>query len=318
MSFTGKLLYHAWHRPAGYIRDLASAGGPVGRRLTERGRQEMEDAARHLPPPPAGVALPVELHVLTGKRFWFQTAFCLWTFAAHSGRRLEPVIHDDGTLDPDQRTTLGQLFPGARFIEKATALARLDQLLPSSQFPTLRERWTNYPNIRKLIDPHLGETGWKLAVDSDLLFFRRPDFILRWLDDSGRPLVAEDCTTSYGYGREMLEKLAGARLADRVNVGLCGLNSSELDWQRIEFWCRQLIERSGSHYFLEQAIVAMLVAGRECAVSPSADYVTGPRPPESLECRAVMHHYVATSKRWYFRHNWRQAMQSAESALAAC
>ena len=67
------------------------------------------------------------------------------------------------------------------------------------------------------------------------------------------------------------------------------------------------VERQAS-YYLEQALVAMLAARSNCAVAPAADYVTWPRPPEATECRAVMHHYVAGSKRWYFQHNWRRTI----------
>jgi hypothetical protein len=41
-------------------------------------------------------------------------------------------------------------------------------------------------------------------------------------------------------------------------------------------------------------------------VAPAADYVTLPPPAEARRCSAVMHHYVAGSKRWYFQHNWRR------------
>jgi len=51
----------------------------------------------------------------------------------------------------------------------------------------------------------------------------------------------------------------------------------------------------------------MLVAGRDCAIAPAREYLTLPLPPEAIDCRAVMHHYVAHSKRWYFQRNWRQA-----------
>jgi hypothetical protein len=106
----------------------------------------------------------------------------------------------------------------------------------------------------------------------------------------------------------MLQELAGAPAPSKLNVGLCGLRGSDLDWERLEFWTRRLIERQGTHYFLEQALVAMQVAGKECAVASATDYVTGPRPPEADECRAVMHHYVAGSKPWYFRYNWRKCL----------
>jgi hypothetical protein len=50
-----------------------------------------------------------------------------------------------------------------------------------------------------------------------------------------------------------------------------------------------------------------MLASRQpaCAVAPAADYVTKPGRAESIAPRAVMHHYVAESKRWYFRHGWR-------------
>ncbi|HTH49783.1 MAG TPA: glycosyl transferase [Candidatus Limnocylindria bacterium] len=309
MSLAGKILYHGWHRPVGALRDVIAAGGPIEMRRTERGRREMACAARELPALPAAAGAQLELHLLTGLRFWDQTAFCLWTFARHAGRPLAPVIYDDGTLTADLREPLQRLFPAARFVARAEIEQRLEKFLPAANFPALRERWLNYPNLRKLTDPHLGATGWKLVLDSDLLFFRRPEFLLAWLGAPDRPLHAVDCETSYGYSRPLMTSLAGQPVAELVNVGLTGLDGGSLDWERLEYWTRILIERERTSYYLEQALVAMLVAGRDCAVAPPRDYVTMPRLPEAVACRAVMHHYVAGSKRWYFQQNWRHALQ---------
>jgi hypothetical protein len=119
-------------------------------------------------------------------------------------------------------------------------------------------------------------------------------------------LHAVDCTESYGYSRSLMERLAGAPIPPLVNVGLCGLRGETLDWTELEAWCAELITRERTNYYLEQALVAMLVAGQSCAVVPAADYITMPGKAEVLEPSAVMHHYVAESKRWYFRHAWRQ------------
>ncbi len=307
----GKLLFHVVHRPLGALCTSLREGGPFEQRRTAEGRAAMEEAAHRLPMPMAEPKSgpPLTLHVLSGNRFWYQTAFCLWTLAHQSKRRLTPIIYDDGTLAPAQRDAIARIFPAARFISPADALRQLDLHLPVSRFPALRDRWLHYPNIRKLIDPHLGATGWKLVIDSDLLFFSFPEFLVDWHDLPTVPMHAVDCESSYGYSRPLLDSLAGIPLADFVNVGLCGLNSSEFDWPRLEHWSRTLTEREGTHYFLEQALFAMLVAGRPCAIAPAADYVTCPRFPEATDCRAVMHHYVAGSKRWYFRRNWSHALQ---------
>jgi hypothetical protein len=308
MSLAGKILYHAWHRPTGYARSVLAAGGPLEVWRNDRGHAAMIAAARELPPLPATSGAPLELHLLTGRRFWDQTAFCLWTFARHAGRPIAPVIYDDGSLNAETRAPLARLFPAARFVTRDETIARLDAHLPAAKFPALRERWLNYPNIRKLLDPHVGQRGWKLVIDSDLLFFRRPDFLLAWLDAPKRALHAVDCETSYGYTRPLLNSLAAAPLAERVNVGLTGLDGAELDWEKLERWTATLHAREGTSYYLEQALIAMLVAGRDCAVAPAADYVTLPPPAEAEACRAVMHHYVAGAKRWYFRHCWRVAL----------
>lgn len=308
MSVAGKIVYHTWHRPIGYVRNVIAAGGPLEVWRNERGHAAMIAAARTLPTLPPLAGTPLELHLLTGRRFWDQTAFCLWTFARYAQRPLAPVIYDDGSLTDDTRAPLARLFPAARFVTRAETLARLDAHLPAAKFPALRERWLAYPNIRKLTDPHVGRNGWKLVLDSDLLFFRRPDFLLSWLDAPDRPLHAVDCETSYGYSRELMNELAPAPVADLVNVGLTGLNGAELDWEKLEHWTATLHARAGTSYYLEQALIAMLVAGRPCAIAPAADYVTCPRPPEADRCAAVMHHYVADSKRWYFRQNWRRVL----------
>ncbi len=252
---------------------------------------------------------PIEVHVLTGRKFWYQTAFCLWSLAKASGREVVPHIYDDGSMRPEHAAYFREIFPSARVVEQEQIIGRLDRFLPESKFPRLRERWLYYPNIRKLTDPHMGAPGWKLVIDSDLLFFRSPHSLCQWADGPDRPLHAVDSETAYGYPLDVMSRLAGRQVIERLNVGLCGLQSEAIDWERLEYWCEELISVYGTHYYLEQALVAMLVAGRDCAVLPPSDYITLPVPPESSDCRAVMHHYVAGSKPWYFRRNWQHALE---------
>ncbi|MCC5022265.1 MAG: hypothetical protein J6386_05445 [Candidatus Synoicihabitans palmerolidicus] len=157
-----------------------------------------------------------------------------------------------------------------------------------------------------MIDPHLGSKGWKLVIDSDLLFFKRPHLLIDWSAQPRAPLHAIDVHTSYGYSGTLLSKLAGQSLEKKVNVGLCGLKSDDFNWDKLKYRCAELITREKTNYYLEQALVAMLVAGQSCSIAPANDYVTLPQLPEALECGAVMHHYVAESKRWYVQRDWRR------------
>jgi hypothetical protein len=305
----GNIAHHCFRRPTSWLREFWLDGGPLQRRRTEKGRKEMEAAATQLPAlaAPSAGAVPVTIHVLSGRRFWYQTVFCLWTFAHTAQRPLAPVILDDGSLTPEFAEPLRRLFPAARIIPESEILARLDVHLPVSHFPSLRARRLEFPLLKKLLDPHVGLTGWRLLIDSDLLFFREPDALLTWHDNPTKPLHAEDLDNAYGYPLSLLAELAGQPVAERINTGMLGLQSETIDWERMEFWCRTLLERNGPQYYQEQALVALLLAGHKCVIPPCEDYVLLPQPPEALQCNAVMHHYVAHSKRWYFQRNWRRA-----------
>ena len=308
----GRAAYWLWHAPASAVKRSIAAGGPLEQFRDDRAHAGMIRAAAQLTPQSSVPAQNwPELHFLTGKRFWDQTAFCLQTFQAHAGHAASAVFHDDGSADEATRAQLTRIFPTARWRRAAEIEASLDAILPAAKFPVLRERRAHYPNLRKLTDVHAGVHGWRLVLDSDMLFFRRPDFLLAWLAAPDRPLHMVDVQDSYGYSRALLESLAGAPLPPRVNVGLCGLRSDTLDWEKLEFWCRRLIEAEGTSYYLEQALVAMLLAGRDGAIAPAEDYLLLPAEDECRAPRAVMHHYVAQSKRGYFRHAWRTALARA-------
>ncbi len=176
---------------------------------------------------------------------------------------------------------------------------------PPPGSPSLRSQRLTYLHLRKLTDFHAGHRGWRLVLDSDMLCFRRPDALLAWLAAPDRPIHMLDVHNSYGYPDAALAALAGRPAPDLVNVGICGLHGDALDWERIESWCAQLLAGHGTSYYLEQALIALIVSGQQALRLPSDDYRVMPDESECRHPTAVMHHYVAGSKRGYFRHAWR-------------
>jgi hypothetical protein len=304
----GRILYHAWHRPRAFWERCRQRGGLHETWLEHQGETAMRRQALNLRPiePEPGAPLRT-LWFLTGRRFWHLTLFCAWSLRKSSGSRLHLHLIDDGSLRPEHTAPFAPHFEKITVISHEEASNRLHQRLPADRFPFIHQQWLTYPNIRKLIDPHLAEPRWNLVIDSDMLFFRRPAALLDWLDRPDRPLHAVDSETSYGYPAPLLDELAGTPVPPLVNVGLTGMDGSKIDWEFIESLCRRLITTHGTHYFLEQAAIAILMARAPARmVLPAEDYITLPLPPEAKDCRAVMHHYVALSKRWYFRNNWQK------------
>lgn len=304
----GRILYLVYYRPWGEIQ-RRQRWGIVNSFLADWGQQQMKRAALTLPP--IGVepnANLIDIYFLSGEKFWYQTAFCAYSLMQQSSLPWRPHIYDDGTLKVWQAAELQRIFPHAEIAAIADIEARVEANLPVARFPSLRERRANYPNLKKLIDIHVGTSGWKLVLDSDLLFFREPTFLSTWARSPQHPCHLVDVISAYGYSLDLMSELAGAPIPQRLNVGICGLNSDELDWEKIEFWCRTTIAREGTSYYQEQALIAMLMAGRDRAIAPEREYIVMPEREEVMQPQAVMHHYVDLSKPWYFRYGWKPVL----------
>ncbi len=303
----GRVLYLLYHSPLAALARSRREGGPWQQWLDARGRRAMIAAARDLRPlSPPPVSAP-EVFLLTGQRFWYQSAFCVYTLARRLGP-LRPVFIDDGSFDDALAGEAQRLFPGSRVERAADIETRLDASLPSAKFPTLRSQRRSYIHLRKLTDVHAGLQGSRLVLDSDMLFFRSPDALRAWFAAPDRPIHMLDVHDAYGYPAATLAELAGRAVPSCVNVGICGFRSDTIDWEKLESWAARLIARHGTSYYLEQALVALLLADAEPLRLPRADYLLLPDIAECLRPTAALHHYVDLSKRGYLRHAWKQVL----------
>jgi hypothetical protein len=301
----GRLALNAVHRPLGGMRRMIAEGGPVQQYRTEQGRRAMIEAARMLPPiAPPKADRGASVAFLSGADYWYQTLFCFASLQRFSAARIVPALSDDGTLCAQSWESFRRVAPWAELRPIGAIEDRLDRLLPVARFPTLRARRIVYPHLRKLTDVHLGATGWTLVLDSDLLVFRRPQALLDWFE---RPaaIYLRDVATMYGYPPAFMKTLSGARLLERVNVGAYALHAPSIDWSLVEFWCRRQIEEHGANYLQEQALTALLLSRQGARPLSQEDYVVRPGLKEGRDPKAIMHHYVAHSKRAYFQYGWR-------------
>lgn len=303
----GKIALYAYHKPVGLTRKSIREGGPIQQLKTARGKREMIEAAGHLPEllrPVADNGLTV--YFMTGSRYWYQTVFCFFSLQKNvPDEVITPILIDDGTLTEAYVDKIRRVVPWVEVWSLATIEERLDQYLPSSKYPTLRERRNEQPLIRKVLDLHVGERGWKMLLDSDMLFFRRPDHMLQWLRNPRKPYYMVDCMTAYGYSDALRRELAEHPIPDRINIGMFGWKSDDVDVDKLEYWVKTLLEREGTHYNLTQGLCSMMYAGRESEVAPERDYLVLPDVEEGKSPIAIMHHYVAESKRAYFQYGWR-------------
>jgi len=305
----GAIAYKLYYAPKGFLARI-SRQGTINIAIDYWSRLQMEAAADKLPTVEVKAsAASLDIYFLSGRKFWYQTCFCAYSMQQYTNLLLRPIIYDDGSLDQKYQNQIKRIFPNAKIILLSEVEERLEQYLPQNKFPYLRERRLNYPNLKKLTDIHIGSQGWKLVLDSDMLFFHKPDFLLEWLISPQQPCHMVDVETCYGYSQSFMSSLAQSEIPERLNVGICGLKSEDIDWEKLEYWCKTMIEQYGTHYYQEQALIAMLMSGQPCAVAPETDYIVLPNQAEVIQPKAVLHHYVSGSKSWYFRYGWKHIAQ---------
>lgn len=307
----GKLALYTYYRPIGLARHMILDGGPIEQIRTRRGRLAMRAAAELLPElvPPTN-SYPITVKFLSGEKFWDQTVFCITSLQQNADCRIDPVVYDDGTLSKPIQDLLRRVVPWVRFVLADEIADRLETRLPEKHYPALRARRAVYPHLRKLTDLH--DPGhMSLVLDSDMLFFRRPDALLTWMVAPNGVIYMQDAERSYGYSDILMSNLAHGAVPERMNVGLYGMSGDLVDFDYLERYCREMITQEGASYLQEQAMTALLVSGKDAIVLPREDYHVMPHLTEGRNPTAALHHYVAHSKRSYFQYGWKKVWHSA-------
>lgn len=299
-----------YRKPRSQFREIMHLGGPVTWLRMKAGYTLMEQASLSLRvDPPTGLTSDSPaIHFLTGKNFWFQTIFCMVSLQKVSPVAIRFHVHDDETFDPFLEKLIQSQVPGVVIHRKSETDERLRKVLPESKYPYLNHKRKVYPHIRKLLDVHAGSTGYKVVADSDMLFFRTPTLLFDWLKQPDRPFYISDKLNSYGFTGERIFSVLGQRIPEKVNVGLIGLDSGDIDWDRMERWSFELERGTLGSYYLEQTLTAMYLAGKSCVIGPETDYIVMPTHRQVKQTEGVMHHYVDISKPDYFIHAWKKIL----------
>jgi len=295
--------------------DAPSLGLSTATRLHFR-RLTIGSSARQLPDGHKREGEPFPVYFMTGKEHWHMTAFCAVSLLRQTRTNIIPTILDDGTLGPFEFDQLRRILPQSEFLNRNECDARVNETVPATRYPSLHLLRTKLPLMRKLMDLHAGRKGWRLFLDSDMLFHSEPNWMLKWLRSAQHPIYMWDYQNSYGYSDALTTKVLGKPMRPMVNTGLYGLKSEAVDWDRLEYWAGQLYSAEGVNHFTEQCLIAMDMAENGSCPAPR-DYLIWPDEKETLHPTAVMHHYVAESRTWYLIHGFPGLLRAARNGIGS-
>ena len=130
-------------------------------------------------------------------------------------------------------------------------------------------RLQNHFAIKLLDFGHYLKAKRLVSLDSDVLFFDRPDAVIRCLEDPGRPInyANGDLDSSYTVSSGDARRLAGVELVGRLNAGfgLFHRDSLRLDWIE-EFLALPGI--LGHWWRIEQTLYALCSSRFGCELLP--------------------------------------------------
>ncbi len=144
----------------------------------------------------------------------------------HSGFSLGSVLHDDGHLERQRCRRNSEKFPRCRHHPAfRSGFCGRGRALRLSAVP---QKQAEAPWFLKVFDTrHFAHHDRYIVIDSDIVFFRRPDLVLDWMEKRPETFwFMEDAREKYSPNRAGIEAVMGFPIWERVNSGLDLLVSS--------------------------------------------------------------------------------------------
>jgi hypothetical protein len=300
-----QLINVLYRYPKEKIKQIKRFGGIAEYHKMKLGRKKMEAASYRLKPVESfEEGFPI--YFLTGKKYLYQTLFCITSLVKTCNAKFKFILVDDGSFDKDLITRITIQLPKSIIITSKEISSNLHYYLPKNIYPTIHKKREIYPHLKKLTDIHtLLSDEWKLVLDSDMLFWSEPIALINWFTHQDNFIFMSDCGEAYGYPRPVLELICGHEIPEKINVGVAGMHSCSIDWHKIETWIKELEKNHGASYYLEQALTAMIVSNKPIKILPDENYVVGPQALHS-QSSLILSHYVDLSKKRYFTSEWKK------------
>lgn len=213
-----------------------------------------------------------EIHMLLGHRHVGMTLWAVKSFLHACDRRYAVVLHEDGSLTPEDVTLLEQHLRGVRVVRKATADAEMDERL--RPYPNCHD----YRYANKLHSDHrnagynmhifavrlfdfnfYSQASKRMFLDADILFFRRPDEILSWIENPAdrRSLYSVE---AFVPAHDWLGRYVFRPKEATFNAGLICLHAPETyDLELLEQWISENKHRMDLAPTFEQSAYRHLI-----------------------------------------------------------
>lgn len=246
-----------------------------------------------------GTMTEVPVHLLTGTETFVMTCWMLASWFVQTQRNWAVIVHDDGSLNFEHEKQLKRLFGEVTVIWRKDSDDHMEAFLKS--YPQCLAYRRKHPLGLKSFDiPVYAKGDRYIMLDSDVLFFKKPVDLLKWVDecDNDECWFNADAQEPAPITAEEAEKRLGARLWPKVNSGLCVLHKEIADFDFYETCLNDPALKSCKEWRIEQTLLALSASRRNKGGLLPATYEVS--LGKWMQTDAIARHYVgAVRQRFY-------------------
>ncbi len=210
---------------------------------------------------PAGeVDTSVSVHFLVSSRTWHAGVLAAMSFEFFTQRRWNLFFHEDGSVDKESRKKIEKILKGVHFISRAQSEEVVKPRL--NAYPHCQSLRQEHNLFLKFFDlPAFASGERMILLDSDVIFFKKPQEILNWVDTNSQECwYNKDTTEKYCIPRYEIEPALGIKLWPSFNSGLILMPLAAISLPLAE----QLVGlfKASAHHppFFEQTLYALMAS----------------------------------------------------------
>ncbi len=203
----------------------------------------------------------VIIHSLAGEEQAPLFAWMLASFHHVTQRNWSVVLHDDGTLTAETAEALVKIFDSRlNILTREDADNEMANVLV--QHLHCQQYRVRHPLALKIFDiPVLTPAERYLLIDSDVLFFRRPNTLLNWVDSGKKECwFNEDVQEASLLSPDEAKEVFNIKLWPKVNSGLCCITTEAIDLDFCDHAMRKSKIANGRLWRIEQTLHALCVS----------------------------------------------------------
>jgi hypothetical protein len=304
----GKLAYQLLFKPTLPLRYHLKHFGLAGWIKLIAGEKQMKTMAAN----ETAISLStntdaITFSFLTGKNYWYQTIYAIKSLHFQIPGQFRVRVYSDGSLMDQHISALLKFAPGIMVVTTQSSNQYADKIFPRSEFPALRFLRDWHPFFKRMLDIHC-TPGWSIHLDSDMLFFNKPEQIINAFTDQNAIYMQEAMDESYFVDKEAILKAKyGIDCMPRVNGGIIGYNNDSVDYRDLESKAQVMID----HYLntgpakIEQTLMSYLLFQQDAVALDKNEYAIFYDTPVARSSNPVVKHYIFKAKFPYFTSEWK-------------